>query len=99
MIEHLERLALVDFGNEAGIERLEAAIRFADQIRLVDTEGVPPMYTVQEDGYHLSSRATLLVFFSLGSVPVFIFAFILRTSCDQNVACLHIFCILVAHCT
>ncbi len=51
MIEHLERLALVDFGNEAGIKRLEAAIRFADQIHLVDTEGVEPMDSVLEDRY------------------------------------------------
>ncbi len=51
MIEHLERLALVDFGNEAGIKRLEAAIRFADQIHLVNTEGVKPMDSVLEDRY------------------------------------------------
>ena len=49
LIEHLERLALVDFGNEAGIERLESAIRFADQIRVVNTDNVQPMDTVLED--------------------------------------------------
>lgn len=50
LIEHLERLSLVDFGNEAGIQRLEAAIRFADQLRLVNAEGVEPMDSVLEDG-------------------------------------------------
>ncbi|XP_013420759.1 glutamyl-tRNA(Gln) amidotransferase subunit C, mitochondrial [Lingula anatina] len=47
-ISHLERLALVDFNNQEGIERLEKAIRFADQITLVDTTGVQPMDSVLE---------------------------------------------------
>ena len=51
MIEHLERLALVDFNNEAGIERLEAAIRLADQLYVVDTTDVKPMDSVLEDEY------------------------------------------------
>nr|CAD7460101.1 unnamed protein product [Timema tahoe] len=38
-VETLERLSLVDFGTEKGIETLEDAIRFADQIHLVDTTG------------------------------------------------------------
>jgi len=54
MINHLERLALVEFGNEEGIERLTKAIRFADQMMLVDTTGVEPMTSVLED------RATYL---------------------------------------
>ena len=49
MIEHLERLSLVDFSNEEGISRLESAIRFADQLHLVDTEGVEPMSSVLEN--------------------------------------------------
>lgn len=49
MINHLERLALVDFGNEEGIDRLNKAIRFADQMMLVDTSGVEPMTSVLED--------------------------------------------------
>ncbi|KAI8505101.1 hypothetical protein Bbelb_172100 [Branchiostoma belcheri] len=48
-IDHLERLALVDFANKEGISRLEAAIRFADQMFLVDTTGVEPMDSVLED--------------------------------------------------
>ena len=48
MIEHLERLALVDFANQAGIERLESAVRFADQLYFVNTDGVQPMDTVLE---------------------------------------------------
>ncbi|XP_078599881.1 glutamyl-tRNA(Gln) amidotransferase subunit C, mitochondrial [Branchiostoma floridae x Branchiostoma japonicum] len=48
-IAHLERLALVDFANKEGIRRLEAAIRFADQMFLVDTTGVEPMDSVLED--------------------------------------------------
>ena len=48
-IAHLERLSLVDFGNTKGIEILEAAIEFADQLVLVDTTGVEPMFTVLEN--------------------------------------------------
>ena len=48
-IELLERLSLVDFANKKGIDRLEDAIRFADQIRVIDTAGVEPMITVLED--------------------------------------------------
>lgn len=47
-IAHLERLSLVDFGNEKGIEILEAAIEFADRLSVVDTTGVEPMFTVLE---------------------------------------------------
>lgn len=48
-IRRLERLALVDFGNEEGIKRLESAIRFAQKLKdfKVD-ESVEPMYTVLE---------------------------------------------------
>ncbi|PNF36372.1 Glutamyl-tRNA(Gln) amidotransferase subunit C, mitochondrial [Cryptotermes secundus] len=48
-IDLLERLSLVDFANKKGIERLEDAIRFADQIRVIDTTGVEPMISVLED--------------------------------------------------
>ncbi|CAG2059701.1 unnamed protein product [Timema podura] len=50
-VETLERLSLVDFGTEKGIETLEDAIRFADQIHLVDTTGVEPMFSVLQDRY------------------------------------------------
>ncbi|KAF6199148.1 hypothetical protein GE061_007173 [Apolygus lucorum] len=48
-IEQLERNSLVDFGNEEGIRIVEEAIRFADQLSLVDTEGVEPLTSVLED--------------------------------------------------
>ncbi len=48
-IQRLERLALVDFNNTAGIQQLSEAIRLADQIRVVDTAGVEPMASVLED--------------------------------------------------
>lgn len=49
LIEHLERLALVDFRNREGVERLRAAIEFAEKLRAVDTDGVAPMESVLED--------------------------------------------------
>ena len=51
MIEHLERLSLVMFNNKAGVERLQSAIRFANQLYMVDTEGVEPLDNVLEDRY------------------------------------------------
>lgn len=48
-IAHLERLSLVDCANKQGIETLEEAIAFADQILDVNTEGVQPLITVLED--------------------------------------------------
>merc|ERR1712135_50594 len=45
-IEHLERLSLVDFGNQEGIRRLEEAIAFADRILHVDTKNVEPLISV-----------------------------------------------------
>uniref|UniRef100_A0A8C6QGX7 Glutamyl-tRNA(Gln) amidotransferase subunit C, mitochondrial n=1 Tax=Nannospalax galili TaxID=1026970 RepID=A0A8C6QGX7_NANGA len=49
VIEHLERLALVDFGSREAVARLEKAIAFADRLRAVDTDGVEPMESVLED--------------------------------------------------
>ncbi|XP_004464716.2 glutamyl-tRNA(Gln) amidotransferase subunit C, mitochondrial [Dasypus novemcinctus] len=49
VIEHLERLALVDFGSQEAVTRLEKAITFADRLRAVDTDGVEPMESVLED--------------------------------------------------
>ncbi|XP_036908149.1 glutamyl-tRNA(Gln) amidotransferase subunit C, mitochondrial [Sturnira hondurensis] len=49
VIKHLERLALVDFGSQEAVARLEAAIAFADRLREVDTDGVEPMESVLED--------------------------------------------------
>lgn len=49
VIEHLERLALVDFGSQEAVERLEKAVAFADRLHAVDTDGVQPMESVLED--------------------------------------------------
>ncbi|XP_056386170.1 glutamyl-tRNA(Gln) amidotransferase subunit C, mitochondrial isoform X2 [Hyla sarda] len=49
VIDHLERLALVDFRNQEGVERLERAIQFANQLQKVNTEGVEPLSSVLED--------------------------------------------------
>ena len=49
VIPLLERLSLIRFGNEAGIQRLQEAIDFADQIKDVDTDGVQPMISPNEN--------------------------------------------------
>lgn len=45
----LERLSLVNCANKQGIETLEEAIAFADQIHQVNTTGVEPLITPLED--------------------------------------------------
>ena len=37
-----------------GVERLNAAVRFADELKLVDVQGVEPMDSVLEDRYSCS---------------------------------------------
>ncbi|KAJ8286093.1 hypothetical protein GJAV_G00034460 [Gymnothorax javanicus] len=49
LVDKLERLALVDFGSQEAVDRLEKSIRFADQLHVVNTEGVEPMDSVLED--------------------------------------------------
>lgn len=49
LVDKLERLALVDFGSKEGVDCLEKAIRFADQLHVINTEGVDPMDSVLED--------------------------------------------------
>ncbi|KAM8960708.1 glutamyl-tRNA(Gln) amidotransferase subunit C, mitochondrial [Pelodytes ibericus] len=49
IIDHLERLALVDFRNKEGVQRLEKAIHFAKQLHHVNTDGVEPLSSVLED--------------------------------------------------
>ncbi|XP_063000266.1 glutamyl-tRNA(Gln) amidotransferase subunit C, mitochondrial [Elgaria multicarinata webbii] len=49
LLDHLERLALVDFRNWEGVDRLEKAIGFAEQLHTVNTDGVEPMDSVLED--------------------------------------------------
>ena len=48
LINHLERLSLVEFGNKEGIERLAKAVQFADTLLSVNVEGVEPMTSVLE---------------------------------------------------
>nr|XP_048305287.1 glutamyl-tRNA(Gln) amidotransferase subunit C, mitochondrial [Myodes glareolus] len=48
-IEHLERLALVNFGSREAVARLEKAIAFAEQLQAVDTDGVEPLESVLEN--------------------------------------------------
>lgn len=54
-IDHLERLSLVNFSNQAARERLTRAVEFANQLQLVDTTGVEPMASVLEDRYLFSN--------------------------------------------
>lgn len=49
VIDHLERLALVNFGSREAVDRLEKAVAFADQLHAVDTDGVEPLESVLED--------------------------------------------------
>ncbi len=49
LVEHLEKLSLVDFANAEGVKRLEEAIAFAEPLKEVDTTGVEPLYSVLED--------------------------------------------------
>ncbi|XP_069726920.1 glutamyl-tRNA(Gln) amidotransferase subunit C, mitochondrial [Phaenicophaeus curvirostris] len=49
LLAHLEHLALVDFRDAEGVERLQKAIQFAEQLHEVNTDGVEPMDSVLED--------------------------------------------------
>ncbi|XP_068225337.1 glutamyl-tRNA(Gln) amidotransferase subunit C, mitochondrial [Palaemon carinicauda] len=49
LVQHLEKLSLVDFANKEGLIRLQAAISLADQLSQVDVEDVEPLYSVLED--------------------------------------------------
>lgn len=49
LVDKLERLALVDFRTKQGLDCLREAIRFADQLHVVDTTGIEPMVSVLED--------------------------------------------------
>ncbi|XP_057267261.1 glutamyl-tRNA(Gln) amidotransferase subunit C, mitochondrial [Pezoporus wallicus] len=49
VLDRLEHLALVDFRDSEGVERLQKAIQFADQLHEVNTDGVEPMDSVLED--------------------------------------------------
>ncbi|KAK3083959.1 hypothetical protein FSP39_006013 [Pinctada imbricata] len=43
LVDHLERLSLVEFSNKEAIDRLSKAISFANQLYMVNTDGVEPM--------------------------------------------------------
>lgn len=49
VIDHLERLALVDFRNQEGVMRLQSAVNFANQLHSVNTDGIEPLVSVLED--------------------------------------------------
>ncbi|XP_062399720.1 glutamyl-tRNA(Gln) amidotransferase subunit C, mitochondrial [Sardina pilchardus] len=49
VVGKLERLALVDFGNQEGIDCLEKAIQFADQLHIVNSLAVEPLDSVLHD--------------------------------------------------
>jgi len=48
-IQLLEKLSLVNFANTEGIRRLEEAVRVADHLSVVPTDGVEPMISVLEE--------------------------------------------------
>lgn len=58
LVDKLERLALVDFGSKEGVDCLEKAIRFADQLHVINTDGVDPMDSVLEDRYSMKLTST-----------------------------------------
>lgn len=49
LIHHLEQLSLVRFSDEAAVHHLVTAVRYAQRLAQIDTEGVQPMYSVLED--------------------------------------------------
>ena len=53
LINHLEHLALVDFGTQEAVERLSDAIEFADQLLKVDVSHVEPMVSPLDDRFGL----------------------------------------------
>ena len=48
VVQHLERLSLVNFADRRGVERLEEAVRLARLVEGVDTAGVEPLYSTLE---------------------------------------------------
>uniref|UniRef100_A0A8V5G758 Uncharacterized protein n=1 Tax=Melopsittacus undulatus TaxID=13146 RepID=A0A8V5G758_MELUD len=60
VLDHLEHLALVDFRDSEGVERLQKAIQFADQLHEVNTDGVEPMDSVLEDSTETPSSLVYL---------------------------------------
>lgn len=57
VLGQLEHLALVDFRDAEGVQRLQKAIRFADQLQEVNTDGVEPMDSVLEDRWRTTAAS------------------------------------------
>ncbi|BFZ04619.1 hypothetical protein BsWGS_07658 [Bradybaena similaris] len=49
LIEQLERISLVEFNNEEGVKRLQAAVKSAQLLHHINTDGVEPLDSVLED--------------------------------------------------
>ncbi|CAG5135933.1 unnamed protein product [Candidula unifasciata] len=49
LIEQLERISLVELNNEEGVRRLQAAVKSASLLHLINTDGVEPLDSVLED--------------------------------------------------
>ncbi|KAL3989460.1 aspartyl/glutamyl-tRNA(Asn/Gln) amidotransferase C subunit [Acanthocheilonema viteae] len=49
LITHLERLSLVRFNDEQAVFNLKQAVRFANQLKLIDTTNIKPLETLLED--------------------------------------------------
>ncbi|XP_005100290.1 glutamyl-tRNA(Gln) amidotransferase subunit C, mitochondrial [Aplysia californica] len=49
LVEQLERISLVEFNNETGLEWLRSSVKSANRLHVVDTEGVEPLDNVLED--------------------------------------------------
>ncbi|VDK84092.1 unnamed protein product [Litomosoides sigmodontis] len=49
LITHLERLSLVRFSDEQAVFNLKQAVRFANQLKLIDTTGIKPLETLLEN--------------------------------------------------
>lgn len=69
-MDKLERLALVDFRTKQGLECLQKAIRFADQLHVVDTSGVEPMDSVLEDRYSTDNSNLVEHFYIVSYLPI-----------------------------
>lgn len=49
MVDLLERLSLVEFNNQEGVDRLTKAVHSANLLHAVNTDNVEPMDSVLED--------------------------------------------------
>uniref|UniRef100_A0A0B7A1P6 Glutamyl-tRNA(Gln) amidotransferase subunit C, mitochondrial n=1 Tax=Arion vulgaris TaxID=1028688 RepID=A0A0B7A1P6_9EUPU len=49
LIEQLERISLVEFNNEEGVRRLQAAVQSARLLHQIDTQGIEPLDSVLEN--------------------------------------------------